>query len=141
MKTVAEREQVDNAEAAAGIAHVNCAFCRGTGKDPFDLLSSLSRCPACKGRGAIAMKPPTAPCAYCRGTGRQRHARLTCSACGGAGATPMPGPTAACPQCGGSGCETEADLPCSRCRGTGLVARRDAQDKELIASAEGHKTS
>ena len=130
MKTAAGQEQIGNAEAPAGVASAKCAFCGGTGKDPFDLLSSLSRCPVCKGHGMLEMKVPTVPCAYCRGTGRQRHTRLPCSGCGGAGVIAMAGPTTRCPQCDGSGREPEADLPCSLCTGAGLVARASAQEQE-----------
>ena len=139
MKTAAGQEQIGNAEAPAGAANVKCAFCDGTGKDPFDLLSSLSRCPVCNGRGAIAVKMPTVPCAYCMGTGRQRHTRLACSGCGGAGVIALAGPTTRCPQCDGSGREPEADLSCSLCRGAGLVAKGTTQEKEQVAAVEGHE--
>ena len=129
MKTTAEQKQIGNAQAARA-ASVKCAFCGGTGKDPFDLLSSLSRCPVCKGHGTLEVKAPTVPCAYCRGTGRGRHTRLACSGCGGAGVIALAGPTTRCPQCGGSGREPEADLPCSLCRGAGLMARAATQEQE-----------
>jgi DnaJ-class molecular chaperone len=102
---------------------VKCAFCGGTGNDPFQLLSRLSKCPVCKGHRTLPMNAPTVPCAYCLGTGRQRHTRLACSGCGGAGLHVLAGPAAECPQCDGSGRESEADLPCSRCGGAGLVVR------------------
>ena len=139
MKTAAGQEQIGNAEAAAKATNVKCAFCDSTGKDPFDLLSSLSRCPVCKGRGAIAVKTPTIPCAYCRGTGRGRHTRLACSGCGGAGVIALAGPTTRCPQCDGSGREPEADLPCSLCRGAGLVAVEAAQGKKARRPQEASR--
>ena len=126
MKAAARQKQIGNADAAAGVASVKCAFCGGTGKDPFDLLSSLSRCPVCKGHGTLAVKTPTVGCAYCRGTGRGRHTRLACSGCGGAGVIAVAGPTTRCPQCDGSGREPEADLPCSLCKGAGQVASAPA---------------
>jgi DnaJ-class molecular chaperone len=133
---------------------ITCAFCGGTGRDPYRVLSRVSVCPVCKGHKTVEVKTPVVGCLYCKGTGRQRHTRLTCSACRGAGVITLPGPTAACPQCGGGGREHEADLPCSRCRGAGLVATRasrrstasrsskgTAQEKEHLAAREGHEES
>jgi len=133
---------------------VKCAFCGGTGRDPYRILSKLSNCPVCKGHKTVEVETPVVGCLYCKGTGRQRHTRLTCSACRGAGVITLSGPTAACPQCGGSGREHEADLPCSRCRGAGLVATRASrqspasrsskkmtQEKEQPAAMEGHEES
>jgi DnaJ-class molecular chaperone len=122
MKTTTEHKPIGKAGTPAKATGVKCAFCEGTGKDPFDLLSMLSRCPVCKGHKTLEMEGPTVACAYCRGTGRQRHMRLACSGCGGAGVHALLGPTARCPQCGGSGREPEADLACSLCKGAGLLA-------------------
>ena len=137
MKATAGHKPIGN----AGIASVKCAFCDGTGKDPFELLSRLSKCPVCKGHKTLPMQAPTVPCAYCRGTGRQRHMRLACSGCGGAAVHALPGPTAECPQCDGSGREPEADLPCSLCRGAGLVAKRTTQENEQLAAIADHEES
>jgi DnaJ-class molecular chaperone len=143
---------------------IKCAFCGGTGRDPYRVLSRVSGCPVCKGHKVVEVETPVVGCLYCKGTGRQRHTRLTCSACRGAGVITLPGspgrrrgkpgPTAPCPQCDGSGREPEADLPCSRCRGAGLVATRASQqspasqsskkmtqEKEQIAAMEGHEES
>ena len=143
---------------------IQCAFCGGTGRDPYRILSKVSDCPVCKGHKTVEVETPVVACLYCKGTGRQRHTRLTCSACRGAGVITLPGspgrrrgkpgPTGACPQCGGSGREPEADLPCSRCRGAGLVATRASQqspasqsskkmtqEKEQPAAMEGHEES
>ena len=127
---------------------ITCAFCGGTGRDPYRVLSRVSVCPVCKGHKTVEVKTPVVGCLYCKGTGRQRHTRLTCSACRGAGVITLPGPTAACPQCGGGGREHEADLPCSLCRGAGLVATRASQsskgttqEKEPLAAREGHEES
>ena len=44
---------------ASQLEEVVCAFCRGTGKDPFDIMSSLSNCCVCGGRGKVfAPAPP-----------------------------------------------------------------------------------
>jgi len=32
---------------------IKCAFCSGSGKDPFDLLSPLSHCLVCSGTGQV----------------------------------------------------------------------------------------
>jgi DnaJ-class molecular chaperone len=125
MKAAGHR-QITSTKRAAKALSAKCAFCGGTGRDPFELLSKLSRCPVCKGHKMLDAKSPTVPCAYCRGTGRQRHARMTCSGCGGAGAFALTGPTVECPQCAGSGREPEADLPCSLCKGAGLVVKKTA---------------
>jgi len=130
MKTTTRPEEIGSVDAVAKDAHVRCAFCDGAGRDPFHLLSSLSRCPVCKGRGAVVVPAPTVPCAYCRGTGRQRHTRLACSGCGGAGVQSLAGPATRCPQCDGKGREPEADLPCSLCRGAGLTARAAGPEQE-----------
>lgn len=34
---------------------VRCAFCNGTGKDPFGLLSILATCQACRGSGEVTV--------------------------------------------------------------------------------------
>ncbi len=48
---------------------VKRAFCLGTGKDPFGVLSILSTCGACGGKGTLSVKEPYAPCLTCEGTG------------------------------------------------------------------------
>jgi DnaJ-class molecular chaperone len=129
-------KQTGNAKAATKtVDNVKCAFCDGTGKDPFDLMSSLSQCCVCIGHGKLDVKTPTVDCVYCHGTGRSRHTRLACSGCQGAGVITLAGPTTRCPQCCGSGTESESDLPCSLCRGAGLVARKPREKrKELVAT-------
>ena len=122
---------------------ITCAFCGGTGRDPYRILSKVSDCPVCKGHKSVQVETPVVACLYCKGTGRQRHTRLTCSACRGAGVITLPGspgrrrgkpgPTAACVQCDGSGREPEADLPCSRCKGAGLVATRGRRGDHCFA--------
>jgi DnaJ-class molecular chaperone len=101
---------------------VKCAFCGGTGRDPYRILSRVSDCPVCKGHKTVEVETPVVACLYCKGTGRQRHTRLACSGCGGAGVIALAGPTTRCPQCDGSGREPEADLACSLCKGAGLLA-------------------
>lgn len=67
---------------------VKCAFCRGTGKDPFKVLSPLSNCPACGGSGKALVREPHETCPDCRGTGWRRRTRLYCWTCHGKGVVP-----------------------------------------------------
>jgi DnaJ-class molecular chaperone len=106
---------------------VECAFCEGIGKDPYEILSKLSKCPVCNGRMKVEVTKPAYPCAYCHGTGKQRHTRLTCSACKGTGHVTVAGPTAECPECDGSGKTHGPDLSCAFCRGAGLIAERSTE--------------
>ena len=65
---------------------VVCAFCKGIGTDPYDQLSSLSKCGACDGTGKKRVATPHTTCAFCRGTGSYKTFR--CLICGGAGVVP-----------------------------------------------------
>ena len=69
-----------------GIVGIECAFCKGEGKDPFDILSPLSSCPVCGGRKVVELEEPIRKCAFCNGTGVHPQTRLTCTACMGKGA-------------------------------------------------------
>lgn len=69
----------------ASITNVCCAFCRGKGKDPFGLLSELSTCQVCLGKGQIPMTSPYLPCPACGGCGGEHGTRLVCSMCAGKG--------------------------------------------------------
>lgn len=107
---------------------VKCAFCDGTGKDPFGCMSHLSNCQVCHGRGTVRVQPPVKECAFCGGSGIQPYsaARLTCGACGGKGVVTAIEPSMVCPTCGGSGISM-APLPqyCLTCKGQGVVRRRE----------------
>ncbi len=100
---------------------VPCAFCRGTGKDPFGIMSQLAACCVCFGKGSVAVKAPYEPCAHCGGTGAIK--RFTCAACRGKGVLPaIEGPTVACPECKGTGDQKSAPaMACLKCRGRGKV--------------------
>jgi DnaJ-class molecular chaperone len=104
-----------------GATEVRCAFCQGTGKDPFGIMSKLSSCCVCLGKGTVEVECPYETCAHCEGTGAIK--RLTCTACGGKGVlSVLKGPTAVCPDCGGSGNTKSAPaMPCLRCGGRGKV--------------------
>ena len=127
MTTATRKRRPKATSKSPGAMTVKCAFCDGTGKDPFQAMSALSNCPACNGHGKVRMRKPVVACAYCDGTGKQRHTRLTCQVCRGAGHRTVAGPTATCPQCDGSGRAPGVDLPCTLCSGTGLVDKKCAQ--------------
>ncbi len=68
---------------------ITCAFCKGTGRDPFKVLSALSDCQACLGKGEVAIADiPHERCSACQGTGIFVHHRLSCSVCKGKGVVP-----------------------------------------------------
>ena len=107
------------------MAAIKCAFCRGQGSDPFDLLSPLARCQVCGGKGTVVVEDPVAKCAYCRGSGGQPYGtRITCQVCGGKGALTVAEPGDPCPYCHGSGRTAVNGLPCIHCRGRGANSRR-----------------
>lgn len=117
---------------------VMCAFCRGTGKDPFGIMSPAATCQVCRGRGVRTLDQPTATCAYCEGTGVHPSSRLTCTTCGGTGKVEIPDDAVACPRCRGTGRESncqyhpESLLSCWFCGGRGVVA---AERKESLEEA------
>jgi DnaJ-class molecular chaperone len=105
---------------------VQCAFCKGTGKDQFDLLSAVSNCQVCSGTGRRMLTAPVAKCTYCGGTGVHPHSRMVCMTCRGAGQVSVPEDAVRCPGCGGTGREsrhvyTDSVLPCTVCGGKGVV--------------------
>jgi len=104
---------------------IKCAFCQGTGKDPFQLLSKLSNCQVCLGGGKIRIEGPTTRCKFCGGTGVQPYtgSRFHCLACGGKGVVTAVEPSRPCPTCKGTGiysCGSQL-LPCLTCRGQGVI--------------------
>ncbi|MEW6674746.1 MAG: hypothetical protein AB1348_01790 [Nitrospirota bacterium] len=101
-------------------AEIKCAFCKGLGKDPFGLLSPLSICQVCLGRGKVRVTPPTAECAFCNGTGIYLDKRITCTVCGGKGVVTVPKGAKTCPDCKGTG-QAPDGLPCLACRGKGVI--------------------
>ena len=99
---------------------IKCAFCKGTGKDPFKLLSELATCQVCNGEGEIRVVIPYDPCPACGGSGVKSHSRLVCTVCNGKGVISRKSGED-CPVCGGSGKNKESDLPCSTCGGKGKI--------------------
>ncbi len=106
---------------AGGLEEVTCSFCGGQGKDPFGIMSWLSTCVVCGGKGLVLVPVSRRRCAHCQGTGAIK--RFTCTVCRGTGFVPeYPGPLRVCPECRGSG--DDASLPalaCQTCRGRGVV--------------------
>jgi len=102
---------------------VSCSFCGGSGKDPFGIMSYLSTCCVCGGRGLVSVLEPHVSCPHCHGTGAIKT--LTCTACSGKGVVPAPAkPWTMCPECLGDGDDSSASsLPCLRCHGRGWIER------------------
>jgi len=104
---------------------VQCAFCKGKGKDPFNLLSELATCQVCGGRGNVEVKEPAIKCAYCKGSGvHPLGARVTCTVCNGKGMVTVKDSSKECPKCKGTGQERESGLPCIKCGGKGVISKR-----------------
>ncbi|MDP4013246.1 MAG: hypothetical protein U0990_03595 [Candidatus Nanopelagicales bacterium] len=100
-----------------------CAFCKGQGLDPFDIMSASSVCEVCGGSGNVRVRPPRAGCAFCSGSGVQPGKRLTCGACGGKGAQTVREPVIECDRCSATGREPASPLLyCVKCHGVGLAA-------------------
>lgn len=101
---------------------MTCSFCGGTGKDPFGIMSWISTCCVCGGKGSVNVRTPYAPCAHCNGTGAVKT--FVCTSCMGKGYIPLPrGPISICPDCRGSGDDGSAPgMACLRCRGRGFVS-------------------
>jgi len=100
---------------------IKCAFCKGKGKDPFELLSPLSECQVCNGSGKVIVETPNEVCPFCHGTGIHRGQRLTCIVCGGKGVVCTKGLSKTCPDCNGTGVPPGDYLPCTTCKGIGQV--------------------
>ncbi len=114
-------------ETAQPYQTIRCAFCKGRGLDPYDVLSSRSRCEVCGGRKEVAVPTAHDPCKFCGGTGSYKT--FACLVCRGKGVVAaLEEPTRACPQCQGRAFETSSGLPCLECRGRGqiLVSRNGA---------------
>ena len=112
-------------ETTSVISQIMCAFCKGKGKDPFDLLSELATCQVCCGTGKVEVKEPAIKCVYCKGSGVYHNTRITCTVCNGKGMVTAPkGVTDQCPECEGTGTAMGSGMPCLNCRGKGVVSVR-----------------
>lgn len=79
----------DLEKARKNTALVPCAFCKGTGKDPYG-LSHLSNCVACGGTGNQLAAEPYETCPACEGTGLYLRSHLYCWTCRGKGVIHVP---------------------------------------------------
>jgi DnaJ-class molecular chaperone len=101
---------------------ITCSFCGGHGRDPFGIMSWLSNCCVCGGRGVVQVPASHRRCAHCRGTGAVKT--FTCTVCRGTGYVPLTsGPHQDCPECRGTGSDPASALACLTCRGWGWVPR------------------
>jgi DnaJ-class molecular chaperone len=105
----------------SNLVEATCAFCRGTGLDPFGIMSRISTCCVCSGSGVVLVQAPHVPCAHCRGSGAVKT--LTCTVCGGKGVITLPDiPVVICMECRGTGDDASAPaMGCLKCRGLGFV--------------------
>lgn len=107
------------------MSEIECAFCKGKGKDPFELLSVLAACQVCGGTGKVEVIEPALQCAFCKGTGVYPHnGRVTCTVCNGKGMVTVKGETEECAECEGTAKTIESGLPCIKCGGKGVVSKR-----------------
>lgn len=103
------------------MVEVTCSFCGGQGKDPFGIMSWLSTCCVCGGRGVVQVPAHHRRCAHCQGSGAVKT--FTCTVCRGTGYVPViPGPLLPCPECRGTGSDASSSLACLTCRGRGWVS-------------------
>lgn len=100
---------------------ITCAFCKGKGKDPFEVPSKLSNCQVCIGRGIVQVVEPVEVCPYCKGKGIFFQHRMPCSVCGGKGYVTKVKGGKRCEKCQGDGKNQESGLPCSSCYGLGSI--------------------
>ncbi len=125
-----------HADGEGKLVDLACAYCGGSGRDPFGVMSPLSTCQVCGGKGQNRLRAPVTTCAFCHGTGVNPGLRQTCLACDGTGYTQVPLEASVCPCCGGSGRASDylwpdSPLTCSCCGGAGVVpASKAAANRE-----------
>ena len=117
-------EEILKAQYPKRTAVIECNFCKGSGKDPFELLSPLALCQVCGGSGEVSIPEPAIECAFCGATGVYRDQRLTCTVCGGKGMVTVEEPYERCHICNGKGVAPHNYLPCMTCGGRGVVKAR-----------------
>ncbi len=117
---------------AMGTKVISCAFCQGTGKDPFGIMSPLSSCQVCGGKGTVKVREPAIACAFCGGSGIHDDQRLTCTACRGKGMASIVEPVEKCPRCQGAGVDISINyLPCVWCGGQGVITVRKREKQPV----------
>ena len=110
---------------------IKCAYCDGTGKDPWGIPSILSKCQVCSGKGIVKIREPAVKCAACNGTGVHLGKRLSCLACGGKGLISIKGPMEECPVCEGLGVDSNG-LYCTHCKGKGVVGVKEKVEVDEV---------
>ncbi|MCG2675923.1 hypothetical protein L6386_00985 [bacterium] len=127
---MAKRKKVK--KVSEGMKTVKCAFCDGTGKDPWGVLSKPSICQVCGGKGEVRVEGPRVKCNFCGGSGVEPYttSRLHCLACGGKGVVTKIEPSRECPSCKGTGiapgykkAPLAFALMCQTCRGQGIIPK------------------
>ena len=113
---------------------VMCAFCKGTGKDPFDLMSPLVYLPGLQWGRAAGVDGPTAALRLLQGQWRPPPFPHGLHDLPGAGQVTVPEKAVTCPGCGGSGSESDHDffdsvLSCTVCGGKGVVDLRQQRQQ------------
>ena len=107
------------------MSEIRCAFCKGKGIDPFNLLSELATCQVCGGTGKVEVVEPAIKCVFCKATGVYPcNARVTCTVCNGKGMVTVKSATKDCPTCKGTGSSIDSGLPCLECCGKGVVPKK-----------------
>lgn len=105
-------------------SHLLCSFCKGKGERP-----AGTKCPVCRGTGAITLKPPVVVCGFCKGRGsKEARNYVTCLVCRGRGYVEVDEGAITCATCRGRGKEPGTSLYCKACKGKGVVSppRSDA---------------
>ena len=111
-------------QTTSAMTQMVCSFCKGSGRDPFDLLSEFAVCQVCGGTGHVEVEEPAIKCAFCKGSGIYHESRITCTVCGGKGMVTAPkGETTQCTECKGTGIALDSRMPCLRCKGKGIVSK------------------
>ena len=101
---------------------IPCAFCHGTGKDPFGQLYPVSTCQDCHGRIEINILTPFKTCTYYPGTGLAFSSQNTSTSCRGRGVISLGNKKLdgiPCQICKGNGMGAETNLPWIPCSGLG----------------------
>lgn len=115
----------DNMKSRPELEKIQCAFCKGKGKDPFGIMSKFATCQVCNGTGSHMIASPHKECSYCHGSGVEFNTRNTCLSCGGKGRVSISENSAICSACHGSGMEHETNLRCGKCGGSGVVETKE----------------
>lgn len=126
------KANIGNIHSQEDWREIKCAYCNGSGRDRWGLLSELSACSACGGRGRQRIRVPFRRCGHCGGSGVHPHLRVTCTSCGGIGSVHVEEPATTCPACQGKGQDprSELNLTCITCGGTGWLSAQQPIEKE-----------